>query len=90
MQRILGVVKGRVQGVGFRYFTHNLAADHNLSGWVRNRSDGLVEFEIQGKDTEVDRFIERVKQAKYPAKVTDLHLTELEVDESSDSFQIIK
>jgi acylphosphatase len=49
-----------------------------------------VEFEVQGQDTQVDRFIERVKQAKYPAKVTDLHLTEMEVDDSSNSFQIIK
>src|SRR2546423_5024926 len=37
------VIRGRVQGVGYRAFTEYTALDHGLEGWVRNRRDGSVE-----------------------------------------------
>ena len=40
------VVSGRVQGVGFRYFTSNHAKALGLSGWVRNMASGSVEIEV--------------------------------------------
>ena len=42
------LVKGRVQGVGFRQFTAARARDLGLAGWVRNLPDGSVEVEAQG------------------------------------------
>ena len=41
-------VRGRVQGVGFRYFVEHSATALGLSGWVRNRDDGSVEVYAQG------------------------------------------
>jgi acylphosphatase len=41
-------VRGRVQGVGFRYFVEHSASSLGLSGWVRNRDDGSVEVYAVG------------------------------------------
>ena len=44
MIRYYIVVKGRVQGVGFRFFTINIASKYNLTGSVRNMDNGMVEI----------------------------------------------
>lgn len=84
------MIKGRVQGVGFRFFTYKLAGKHHLTGWVRNSSNGAVEFEVQGVKNEVEKFLDKIKNAKYPARVTDLKISEISVDKLNDSFQVIK
>ncbi len=43
------LVKGRVQGVGFRWFVHREAAEIGLRGWVRNTDDGSVEILAAGE-----------------------------------------
>ncbi len=43
------LVKGRVQGVGFRWFVHREAAELDLRGWVRNTTDGHVEIVVAGE-----------------------------------------
>ena len=43
-------VSGRVQGVGFRVWVQRKAEDLNLSGWVRNLSDGRVEIMVTGTE----------------------------------------
>jgi acylphosphatase len=52
------VVSGRVQGVGFRWFTREAAAREGATGWVRNLPDGRVEALVEG-DTEAVERIER-------------------------------
>ncbi len=42
------LVKGRVQGVGFRWFVQREAAEIGLRGWVRNTEDGAVEIVAEG------------------------------------------
>ncbi|GGB61821.1 acylphosphatase [Lentibacillus populi] len=55
------IVSGRVQGVGFRYAARQAALEHNLVGWVQNKADGTVELEIAGKETDVNRFLAKLK-----------------------------
>lgn len=47
-ERLHMVIKGRVQGVGFRYAAYRQAQSLGLTGWLRNRSDGTVEAEFDG------------------------------------------
>ncbi|MCM1282738.1 MAG: acylphosphatase [Muribaculaceae bacterium] len=51
------VFYGRVQGVGFRYYSVNKARQLDLTGWVRNLSDGTVEMEVQGRGEDIDQLI---------------------------------
>ena len=47
------LVKGRVQGVGFRWFVHREAAELGLRGWVRNTDDGDVEVLAAGESAQL-------------------------------------
>lgn len=48
---------GRVQGVGFRYTAKKLALEYNLTGYVRNETDGTVTMEIQGNPWDIEMVI---------------------------------
>lgn len=51
---------GRVQGVGFRYSTKQLAKGFDVTGWVRNLHDGRVELQIMGDEEELDEYIQEL------------------------------
>lgn len=54
---------GRVQGVGFRYETKQLAAGFEVTGWVRNLTDGRVELLVISHDEEeLDAFLEELQE----------------------------
>jgi acylphosphatase len=53
---------GRVQGVGFRYQTLHLARGYDVSGYVRNLSDGRVLVEAEGTPAEVGAFIAAIQE----------------------------
>lgn len=48
---------GRVQGVGFRYTTRNIASRFRVTGFVQNLPDGRVRLVVEGVKAEVDRFL---------------------------------
>jgi acylphosphatase len=70
--RIHVVARGRVQGVGFRWFVREAARRLDLAGWVLNRADGGVEVEAEGPAPAIESL--RVALAKGPdgAVVTTL------------------
>lgn len=53
---------GRVQGVGFRYQTLQVAKEFEVSGWVANLTDGRVQLEAEGRTAEVKDFITAVQE----------------------------
>lgn len=71
-------VHGFVQGVGFRDFLIMAAQNHQLDGWVRNRSDGTVEALVSGATKAVEGFVAAAMHGPSGAKVSnvDLHACE--------------
>ncbi len=77
-------VAGRVQGVGFRYFTQRKADDLGLSGYVRNRADGDVELEAQGPEDRVQELLGVLRKGPSMGYVSRV-VTDLRPTESSES-----
>lgn len=65
-------IRGRVQGVNFRYFTRRTALDHNVTGWVRNLPNGDVEAIFEGRETMVRKVIEWCRQGPDAAIVEEI------------------
>lgn len=66
------IVRGRVQGVGYRAFVEDEAKQRGLQGWVRNRRDGSVEAVFSGPLELVDAMIEACKRGPFSASVSEL------------------
>ena len=64
------IIEGRVQGVGYRYWTVREATRHGVDGWVRNLPDGTVEALISGPDDGVAAMIEACRQGPRGASVS--------------------
>jgi len=60
---------GRVQGVAYRFYAEKYAVRLGLTGWVRNLSDGRVEVVAEGSASDVDAFVERLKEGPSLARV---------------------
>ena len=65
-------VAGRVQGVGFRAWAERQAEKLNLSGWVRNLSDGRVEIMAVGEEKEELAFWQACQKGPLFAKVIEI------------------
>jgi len=62
-------VIGRVQGVGFRYFTERVAAEIGVAGYVMNRSDGSVEVMAEGERGTLQQLLEHLNRGPSGARV---------------------
>ena len=63
------VISGRVQGVGFRWFTQETASREGLTGWVRNLPDGRVEAIVEGDSESVTRVERALRTGPRGARV---------------------
>jgi acylphosphatase len=77
MKRVLMVVEGRVQGVGYRYFVQRQAEVLGISGFVRNLYDGRVEIEAEASRTTLNQFTDACKQGPSMARVDKCYQSEL-------------
>jgi acylphosphatase len=69
-------VIGRVQGVGFRFYTERCALREGVHGWVRNAWDGSVEAEAEGDAEAIGRFEAALRAGPPGSRVEDLEITE--------------
>jgi acylphosphatase len=84
-------VSGEVQGVGFRWFTREVARRHGLAGWVRNREDGSVEIAASGTAESIERFLEEVRRGPSGAYVEELrHLPTDSLKSLEHPFSIVR
>lgn len=72
MARRLLIVRGRVQGVGFRWFVRELARRTDLAGWVQNKPDGTVEIAVEGDEESLDRLEKAVHRGPPGAQVDEV------------------
>jgi acylphosphatase len=77
VRRIRFVVTGRVQGVGFRWFVRAEARPLGLNGWIRNRDDGAVEGEVEGRDDAIEALIPCLEVGPRSAIVTNVEISEI-------------
>jgi acylphosphatase len=77
------LVKGRVQGVGFRWFVHREAADLGLRGWVRNTDAGHVEIVASGMPEVLEELKESLKKGSRGSRVDAV--VEEELAETEDA-----
>ena len=82
------LIKGHVQGVGYRYFCQNIADVYELTGWVKNLPDQSVEIEIQGKEENIELFTKELKMGPSQAKVLELISHKIETSPDETLFEI--
>ena len=82
-------VDGRVQGVGFRYFTQMEAFKLELTGWVKNLSNEKVAIEVQGPEEKVLKFISGIKKGNGFSRVDDIELNSIDVIEDEKKYKVI-
>ena len=71
-------ISGRVQGVGFRYFTKDAADREGVCGWVRNLPDGRVEALVEGEEEAVTRVERALWQGPGGARVAAVAVDDTE------------
>jgi acylphosphatase len=82
------VVRGRVQGVGFRWFVEREAHILGISGWVRNNADGSVEILAQGTRDQLLGLRSRLRQGPRAARVDNVEEAEAGPVAGLSSFRI--
>lgn len=82
------VVKGLVQGVGFRYFVHRVAQRLGLTGVARNLYNGDVEVEVEGNRSLIEELIQELKIGPRAARVTDVRVEWKPYEKKFHGFEI--
>ena len=77
-------IKGRVQGVGYRYNALQKAHELGLTGWIRNLRDGRVETLAQGEHEDLNQYLVFLRKGSISADVRDI---DYEFDEVQDEFE---
>ena len=84
------LIRGRVQGVGFRWFVHREAAELGLHGWVRNTDSGEVEVVASGSPDLIDDLRKEIRKGSRGSRVDAIIENELAESEAESlgAFQI--
>jgi acylphosphatase len=87
-------IRGRVQGVGFRYWVEHQAVAHGLEGWVRNRRDGSVEAVFSGPENVVSNMVAACRRGPSSARVDTVqeepgHADALKLRRAEERFSVL-
>ncbi len=82
------VVRGRVQGVGFRWFVEREAHILGIAGWVRNNHDGSVEVLAQGTREQFSALHSRLREGPRAARVDAVEVSDAPPVAGLNSFRI--
>lgn len=88
LARLEALVRGRVQGVGYRFFVRREAAALGLRGYARNRADGAVEVIAEGERATLERFVEALQRGPSAADVDEVETRWSTGEGTFSGFQI--
>jgi len=80
--------EGRVQGVGVRWTAKNIARGYEVTGWVRNLSDGRVEMQVSGEACEVDACIEAIEESELKGHIRKVDVSVIPPLTGAHGFEI--
>ena len=80
---------GKVQGVGFRATTAEIARDYPVSGWVKNLADGRVQLLVEGSEEAVDKFLKAIR-ARWKENIEKEETKSQEASGKYKSFDVAK
>lgn len=83
------IVSGLVQGVGFRYMVRGAARQCLLKGEVENLEDETVRITCEGKEEDIEKLVEAVRNARKPIGVDDVQVEYSEPTGGFKNFRII-
>jgi len=81
---------GRVQGVGFRWWTRQVAEELGITGTVRNCTDGTVEIQARGEAETLETFSAKLREGPPHARVEEMRSTEADLPPGTDGFRIVR
>jgi acylphosphatase len=88
LTRLHATVEGRVQGVGFRFFTQERATFLGLTGWVRNRWDGTVEVIAEGARADLETLLKALQRGPRSGTTQNVKFDWLETTKEFSSFRV--
>lgn len=83
--KVLIIVKGLVQGVGYRYFCYRKAVEYDIKGYAKNLIDGSVEVLASGDKNMVNDFVRDLKTGPSNALVKSVYVEEIYSDKTVNS-----
>lgn len=86
--RMVADVRGRVQGVGFRWFVRREARALGLSGQVRNEPDGSVRVEAEGRRDDLEALADRLRSGPPGSRVDHVDVRFMHPSGSTGAFEI--
>lgn len=81
-------VEGRVQGVGYRFFTESAAARYGIKGWSMNLPDGRVMLEIEGEKKDIEKFIKELEKGPTMSRVESVNVRWKPFQDKFNGFHI--
>ncbi|MCX8083636.1 MAG: acylphosphatase [Calditerrivibrio sp.] len=88
MKRLQILVKGRVQGVGYRAFVQDKATSLKLYGYVKNMPDGSVFIDVQGDEEKLNLLIDYLKKGPPMSRVDSLDIKPMDILADYTRFSI--
>ncbi len=82
------IIKGLVQGVGYRWFASKSASSYNINGWVKNLPNSTVEIQAYGEKGALNSFIKDLARGSSFSKVTDVVVRWTEFESGHISFTV--